>query len=94
MTCERESPDGGGAAGEPSHRKGARLQLHAARALSASREHRALRGPDQAGVGVLQQYYNRKGLLDPEKKHRKKAFYVLQEFYRGSVPRVSGDDPE
>ena len=34
-------------------------------------------------TSVLQQYYNRKGLLDPEKKHRKKAFYVLQEFYRG-----------
>ena len=30
----------------------------------------------------IQNYYNRKGLLDPEKKYRKPAFAVLQTFYR------------
>ena len=29
----------------------------------------------------IQQYYNRKGLLDEKKEYRKKAFYVLQGFY-------------
>lgn len=29
----------------------------------------------------IQNYYNRKGLLSPDKTHRKKAFYVLQKFY-------------
>lgn len=29
----------------------------------------------------IQGYYNRKGLLSPEKKYKKKAFYVLQDFY-------------
>ena len=30
----------------------------------------------------IQQYYNRKGLLDEKKEYRKKAFYVLQGFYK------------
>ena len=29
----------------------------------------------------IQKYYNRKGLLSEDKKYRKPAFYVLQEFY-------------
>lgn len=33
-------------------------------------------------TSYLQKYYNRKGLLSPDKKHRKKAFYVLQDFYK------------
>lgn len=33
-------------------------------------------------TGVLQKYYNRKGLLSPDKRHRKQAFFVLQRFYR------------
>ena len=33
-------------------------------------------------TGVLQGYYNRKGLLDEGKEYRKPAFYVLQAFYR------------
>ena len=33
-------------------------------------------------TGVLQKYYNRKGLLSPDKTHRKQAFFVLQKFYR------------
>ncbi|MCR5205209.1 MAG: glycoside hydrolase family 2 [Lachnospiraceae bacterium] len=31
----------------------------------------------------IQKYYNRKGLLSEDKKYRKPAFYVLQEFYNG-----------
>ena len=31
----------------------------------------------------LQNYYNRKGLLSADKKHRKLAFYVMQKFYKG-----------
>ncbi|MCQ2576382.1 MAG: hypothetical protein MJ162_06530 [Treponema sp.] len=31
---------------------------------------------------AIQKYYNRKGLLSPDKKHRKKAFYILQKFYQ------------
>lgn len=30
----------------------------------------------------IQNYYNRKGLLSPDKTYRKKAFYVLQKFYK------------
>lgn len=30
----------------------------------------------------IQKYYNRKGLLSPDKKHYKKAFFVLQKFYK------------
>lgn len=30
----------------------------------------------------IQKYYNRKGLLSPDKKYRKKAFYILQNFYK------------
>lgn len=30
----------------------------------------------------IQGYYNRKGLVTSDRKHRKEAFYVLQEFYR------------
>ena len=30
----------------------------------------------------LQKYYNRKGLLSEDKKHRKQAFFILQKFYR------------
>lgn len=33
-------------------------------------------------TAAIQKYYNRKGLLSPDKKYRKKAFYVLQSFYR------------
>lgn len=32
-------------------------------------------------TSYLQKYYNRKGLLSPDKKHKKKAFAVLQSFY-------------
>ncbi|MCL2225755.1 MAG: glycoside hydrolase family 2 [Defluviitaleaceae bacterium] len=32
-------------------------------------------------TNVLQGYYNRKGLLSPDKKHKKLAFYAMQEFY-------------
>lgn len=31
---------------------------------------------------AIQKYYNRKGLLSPDKNYRKKAFYVLQKFYK------------
>ncbi len=31
---------------------------------------------------AIQKYYNRKGLLSPDKTYRKPAFYTLQEFYR------------
>lgn len=33
-------------------------------------------------TSIIQGYYNRKGLLSPDKKYRKPAFYVLQKFYR------------
>ncbi|MBO4416032.1 MAG: glycoside hydrolase family 2 [Lachnospiraceae bacterium] len=33
-------------------------------------------------TSVIQKYYNRKGLLSEDKKYRKPAFYVLQEFYK------------
>jgi len=33
-------------------------------------------------TGVLQKYYNRKGLVSEDKKYKKPAFYVMQEFYR------------
>ena len=33
-------------------------------------------------TSFLQRYYNTKGLLSADRKHRKLAFYVLQEFYR------------
>ena len=33
-------------------------------------------------TSVIQGYYNRKGLLSPDKTYRKPAFYTLQEFYR------------
>mgnify|MGYP004487486919 CR=1 FL=1 len=32
-------------------------------------------------TGVLQKYYNRKGLLSADKTYKKPAFYVLQKFY-------------
>lgn len=32
-------------------------------------------------TAAIQKYYNRKGLLSPDKTYRKKAFYVLQDFY-------------
>jgi beta-glucuronidase len=32
-------------------------------------------------TNILQGYYNRKGLLSPDKKHKKLAFYIMQEFY-------------
>lgn len=32
-------------------------------------------------TAAIQKYYNRKGLLSPDKTYRKKAFYVLQNFY-------------
>lgn len=33
-------------------------------------------------TNILQKYYNRKGLLSPDKTYRKKAFNVLQNFYK------------
>lgn len=33
-------------------------------------------------TSVIQKYYNRKGLLSPDKNYRKKAFYILQNFYK------------
>lgn len=33
-------------------------------------------------TAAIQKYYNRKGLLSPDKSYRKKAFYVLQNFYK------------
>ena len=33
-------------------------------------------------TAAIQGYYNRKGLLSPDKQYRKKAFWVLQAFYR------------
>ena len=32
-------------------------------------------------TSYIQKYYNRKGLLSENKKYRKPAFFVLQEFY-------------
>ena len=32
-------------------------------------------------TSYIQKYYNRKGLLSEDKKYRKPAFFVLQEFY-------------
>ena len=33
-------------------------------------------------TSVIQQYYNRKGLLTPDRKHKKMAWSVLRDFYR------------
>lgn len=33
-------------------------------------------------TAAIQNYYNRKGLFSPDKSYRKKAFYVLQKFYK------------
>ena len=33
-------------------------------------------------TSLIQGYYNRKGLLSPDKTYRKPAFYTLQAFYR------------
>ncbi len=33
-------------------------------------------------TSMIQDYYNRKGLLSPDKTYRKPAFYVLQKFYQ------------
>lgn len=33
-------------------------------------------------TALIQDYYNRKGLLSPDKKYRKPAFYVLQRYYQ------------
>ncbi|MBQ1291145.1 MAG: glycoside hydrolase family 2 [Lachnospiraceae bacterium] len=33
-------------------------------------------------TSLIQGYYNRKGLLSPDKTYRKPAFYVMQKFYR------------
>lgn len=33
-------------------------------------------------TALLENYYNRKGLLTPDKKSRKMAFTILQEFYK------------
>lgn len=33
-------------------------------------------------TSVIQGYYNRKGLLNPEKTYKKPAFYVLQQYYQ------------
>lgn len=33
-------------------------------------------------TAAIQKYYNRKGLLSPDKNYRKKAFYVLQKYYQ------------
>lgn len=43
-------------------------------------------------TSAIQQYYNRKGLLDPEKQYRKLAFYVLQRFYRELADGVIADE--
>ena len=32
-------------------------------------------------TSVNQRYYNTKGLISADKKHKKLAFYVLREFY-------------
>ena len=32
-------------------------------------------------TAAIQKYYNRKGLLSPDKKHKKKAFNILKTFY-------------
>lgn len=34
-------------------------------------------------TNVIQNYYNRKGLLDETKTYRKKAFFIMQKFYLG-----------
>ena len=33
-------------------------------------------------ASVIQQYFNRKGLIDAERKHKKLGFFLMQEFYR------------
>ena len=33
-------------------------------------------------TSLIQGYYNRKGLLSPDKTYRKPAFYVMQQYYR------------
>ena len=33
-------------------------------------------------TSVIQGYYNRKGLLSPDKKYKKPAFYILQKYYQ------------
>lgn len=38
-------------------------------------------------TSAIQKYYNRKGLLSPDKKYRKPAFYVLQKFYRELIEK-------
>ena len=40
-------------------------------------------------TSVLQRYYNRKGLLSEDKRHRKLAFYVLRRFYHSLAQRNS-----
>ena len=38
-------------------------------------------------TNVLQGYYNRKGLLSPDKAHKKLAFYAMQEYYASLVSK-------
>ena len=39
-------------------------------------------------ASVIQQYYNRKGLLTPDRKHKKMAYSVLKAFYRQKAEEV------
>ena len=32
-------------------------------------------------TSAIQKFYNRKGLVSPDRKHKKLAFYVLRDFY-------------
>ena len=45
-------------------------------------------------TSLLEGYYNRKGLLSPDKAYKKQAFYVLQDFYRTLAQESTekGDD--
>lgn len=36
-------------------------------------------------TSLIQQYYNRKGLLNEDKSYRKQAFYVLEKFYKEMI---------
>ncbi len=38
-------------------------------------------------TSAIQGYYNRKGLLSPDKKYKKPAFYVLQKYYQELINR-------
>ncbi len=42
-------------------------------------------------TSVIQGYYNRKGLLSPDKKYKKPAFFILQNYYRGIAGSALSD---